>query len=135
MLNFKMNIKSYKMMKSIKRNTLMTNAHMKEIRVCKECVYYNEGDDTCKVMSMTNHKSKHTSHIRSLVCRTRDDLCGVDAKFYKKRQMNTFEVDDVDSNNIIHITYFPDGSSGLCGEGCNIDEYYDKLHLDYVNIY
>jgi hypothetical protein len=122
------------------RKSVCVQAQNRVIRVCSECINYSEEDGFCKVLSLVNHKSHSVSNMKSLVCRTREDMCGMDAKYYEPKyqqtQVNDVSTldDDTDYENWV-VAYNPDGSSSICGEGCNIDVYYSNMHLDYIDIY
>lgn len=92
------------------------------------------------------------TNIKSLHCRTREDLCGMDAKYYEPKQESLtppqsiphVAVVETEKSTIIdvqhtpstlEITYYIDGSVNICGDGCNIDNYYDNLHQDFNDIY
>jgi hypothetical protein len=136
---------SFSKMNSIKtmnRKTMTIKAEKSNIKLCKDCIHYSEKEDTCKALSLINHTTKNVSNIKSLYCRTREDLCGMDAKYYESKyySLKTQFVGAKSINdNIVYehyeITYNPDGSSGICGEGCDIDIYYNNIQLDYVDVY
>jgi hypothetical protein len=115
------------------RKTICVQAEARVIRVCKDCVNYSEEDGFCKVLSLVNHKMHSVSNMKSLVCRTREDLCGMDAKYFEPKHHQT-TVPEYNYENWV-VVYNPDGSSTICGEGCNIDVYYGDMHLDYVDVY
>jgi hypothetical protein len=119
------------------RKTMTIKAEKREIRLCKDCIHYSENDDTCKTLSVINYTTKDVSNIKSLYCRTREDLCGMDAKYYslKTQFIGVKSINDNISGEHYQITYNPDGSSGICGEGCDIDIYYNNIQLDYVDVY
>lgn len=135
--------------RSSTRMRVVTQAYI--IRLCRECVHYSEQDDTCKVLSIINHAAMDVTKIKSLYCRTREDLCGMNAKYYEPKQETpslipplqptvletskniVIEADHTPSN--LKITYYIDGSVNICGDGCNIDNYYDNLHQDFNDIY
>jgi hypothetical protein len=116
------------------------------IRLCKDCIHYSEDDDTCKVLSILNYKHQDVSRIKSLYCRTREDLCGMNAKYYEPRQVtversrshlisqNGIPEDDIVTGDY-KITYYIDGSSGLTASNIEVDTYYDSLHTDFNDVY
>jgi hypothetical protein len=129
-----------------KRNTktVCVQAQTRVIRVCKDCVNYSEKDGLCKVLSLVNHKMHSVTNMKSLTCRTREDLCGMDAKYYEPKHedkqtslkdvSSTTNDDDIQNDEWV-VVYNPDGSSTICGEGCNIDVYYTNMRLDYIDVY
>ena len=128
--------------KTMNRKTMTIKAEKRNIRLCKECIHYSEKDSTCKALRLINHTTNNVTNIKSLYCRTREDLCGLEAKYYKTKyyslQTQFIGVKTLNDDILYHhyqIAYNPDGSSGICGEGCDIDEYYDNIHLDYVDVY
>jgi hypothetical protein len=128
-----------------RKNAIKVNARV--IRLCKDCVHYSEQDDTCKVLSIINHKQQDVSSIKSLYCRTREDLCGMDARYYEPKQTMNEEytkkksyirkTDDVQDIVVEHysITYYIDGSSNICIDNDDADNYYDNLHQDFNDVY
>lgn len=128
--------------KNMNRKIITVKAEKRNIRLCKECVHYSEKDDTCKALNLVNNSTKNISNIKSLYCRTREDLCGMEAKYYEPKyySLKTEFVNVISINENIQgehyiIAYNPDGSSGICGEGCDIDIYYNNILLDYVDVY
>lgn len=115
------------------RKILRVEAQNRVIRVCKDCINYSEEDGCCKVLSLVNHKMHSVTNMKSLTCRTREDLCGMDAKYYEPKYQQT-ALSESNYENWV-VVYNPDGSSTICGEGCNIDVYYRDMHLDYVDVY
>lgn len=136
-----------KLFKSIKapmrvRTRVITSAQAQEsqprvIRLCRECVNYSEVDDACKVFNVINHSSMSVSRIKSLHCRTREDLCGMDARYYEQLVAITAEPIDVKTYVAQEpiITYHIDGSVGISTKNANVVNYYDTLYKDFDNIY
>lgn len=129
--------------RSSQKKTVVVQAQNDAIRLCKDCVHYSQQDNVCKVLSIVNYSTQSVSYMSSLLCRTRDDLCGMDAKFYEPTQQPKLKTKLVNvstfDNDIAYehwtVAYNPDGSSTICGEGCDIDVYYNNMHLDYVDVY
>lgn len=128
--------------KKMNRTKMTVNAEVRRIRLCKDCIHYSEKDDTCKALRLINHITNDVSNIKSLYCRTREDLCGMDAKYYeskyyslKTRFVGVKTINDDIVGDHYEIAYSADGSSGICGEGCDIDVYYHNIRLDYVDVY
>lgn len=125
----------------------MATKAIRIIRLCRECAHYNEKDDTCKVLSVVNHAIMDVTQIKSLHCRTREDLCGMEARYYEPSQAqtvqpvpvmeNTKTTDETteDNSTTLQLTYYIDGSVNVCGAGCNVDSYYDNLHHDFNDVY
>lgn len=126
-----------------RKTTTLVKAQNRVIRLCKDCVHYSEKNDTCKALSLINYKNQSVENIKSLLCRTREDLCGMEAKYYEPKQqvslktqlVNGSKMDDDIAYEHWTVAYNPDGSSSICGEGCDIDVYYNNMHLDYVDVY
>ena len=123
--------------KTLNRKIMVIKAEKRNIRLCKDCIHHSEKDNTCKALSVINHTTKDVSNIKSLYCRTREDLCGMDAKYYalKTQFVGVKSISGDISYEHYQITYNPDGSSGICGEGCDIDIYYNNIQLDYIDVY
>lgn len=142
------------------RTQVATRAQVRIIRQCKDCVYYSEADDTCKVLSVVNHISMDVTKVKSLHCRTREDLCGMDARYYEPREVEAYLLTssvksssstaqshftddvyvDVDVNvdvdiNKFSITYYIDGSVCVNTDDQSVDNYYDTLHRDFNDVY
>jgi len=131
-------------------NKLTTRAqsqHSRVIRLCRECVHYAEADDTCKVLNIINHISMDVTRIKSLHCRTREDLCGQDARYYEHLVVqaqqekeaillkNASSVDDVKAVQVYNVTYYIDGSVGVNTDEVSVGNYYDTLHRDFNDVY
>lgn len=111
-------------------------ARAHKIKVCRECVHYNEIDDTCQNFAIVNHTHMEVSKIKSIQCRTNEYLCGMDAKYHKpKHTKENKSNDEIVDNNAYKITYYIDGSVSVCIEECNIEHYYDNLHQDFNDVY
>ncbi len=128
--------------KLTRKTTVSVKAQNRVIRLCKDCIHYNEKTDSCKALSLINYKNQSVESIKSLICRTREDLCGMDARYYEPNYMS-LKTEFVgvsklnDDINYEHwtVSYNPDGSAGICGEGCDIELYYNNIHLDYIDVY
>jgi hypothetical protein len=113
------------------------------IRLCRECVHFSEADDTCKVLNIINHINMDVTRIKSLHCRTREDLCGMDARYYEQAQQekepiqlrNASYVDDVEVVPVFNVTYYIDGSVGVNTDEASVDNYYHTLHRDFNDVY
>jgi hypothetical protein len=126
------------------RKTVITHARV--IRACRDCEHYSDKDDTCNVLSILNYKDQSINKVKSLYCRTREDLCGIEARYYENKQsvsgetmvfqrlQNQSHIDCSISENT-SITYSIDGSSGLSCNSDNVDLYYDNLHKDFNDVY
>lgn len=103
------------------------------IRVCRECIHFSPEDNVCKVFSMTNHVNMKIKHMKTLHCRTREDLCGMNAKYFEPS--NKVFVEEVVLDNTNNITYHIDGSVSVSNFGNSVDSYYASLHRDFDEIY
>lgn len=128
--------------RTMSRKTITIKAEKRNIKLCKECIHYSEKDTSCKALRVINQATNNVTNIKSLYCRTREDLCGLDAKYFENRyySLDTQFVGVKSLNDDIvyehyQIAYNPDGSSGICGEGCDIDNYYKNIQMDYIDVY
>lgn len=126
------------------RSPITTHAQARIIRLCRECVYYSEADDTCKVLGVVNHVSMDVTRIKSLHCRTREDLCGMNARYYEPLHIvevvppstpTTTNVRFTDDVDVFSVTYYIDGSVNINTDNKSVDNYYDTLHQDFNDVY
>lgn len=109
------------------------------IRLCRECAHYSELDDTCKVLNIINHINMDVARIKSLHCRTREDLCGMDARYYEPNIVVIEETPIALEKEEMHadfsVTYYIDGSVGVNYNEESVDNYYNTLHRDFNDVY
>lgn len=58
---------------------------LSQIRVCSDCKFYNETNNTCKVISIVNSESGTVTPVRTLHCRTNEEFCGIEGKFFRRK--------------------------------------------------
>lgn len=69
-----------------------------QIKVCSDCKHFNENNNTCKLISFINSDSKVITSIRSLHCRTNEELCGMQARFFSPttKELKKTSISDTD---------------------------------------
>lgn len=139
-----------------RKTSVITSSYSQEriIRLCRECVHYSNIDDTCKVLSIINNVNMDVTRIKSIHCRTREDLCGMNARYYEYQEVQTTptptpspptpppqegvvvqSVADVFEDEVFNVTYYIDGSVGVNTDEASVDNYYDTLHHDFNDVY
>lgn len=75
------------MLKDIYKTQFIKNL---SVALCNECVYFKQKTSTCSKFGTRNVVSGEITEVSAKICRTNETQCGIDAKYFIKRDSAYF---------------------------------------------